>query len=575
MMRGISVSGGRSAARRYAFALLSVATAFVLTHVLWPWVAPHPTPLFLAAVMLSALYAGLGPSLCATLLAALVVDYFFLPPTPGFELSVDNAVRSAVFVAVALLVSWIDASRGRAVAELRRYATQQAAVAEIGQRALSGAHFSGLTDDAVSVLVRCLDAESAALWEFSPEADSLAVRSSAGWTEEFRSQASADAGSESMLSRALHSAEPVVIHNTRQAPGLGEPPHLAREARSCVCVSVAGRGGPFGVLSVYTDRPRGLTAEDVHFVRAVANVLSSAVERARGEEERARLLRGEREARREAEDASRAKDEFLAMVSHELRAPLGVILGWSKLLREGGTDEQTRAGALAAIERNAELQKRLIEDLIDISRVAAGKLRVESRLTELAPVIGEAVEAVALSAKVKGIRIHFERPRNAISVLGDPGRLQQVVWNLLSNAVKFTPEGGDARVRLEGVGAAAQITVTDTGRGISAELLPHVFERFRQGGGAGAAEGLGLGLSIVRHLVEAHGGAVEAESLGAGLGATFRVRLPLAPAGDHHLTVEDGGVDGRCHPEHPSDTPPGAAVEPHTPCARLSNCLST
>ncbi len=543
MTRDTSVTGAASAARRYGVAVLLVAVAFALTRALWPWVDPHPTPLFLAAVMLSALYAGLGPGLVTTALAALVVDYFFIPPTSGIELTVDNAVRTGVFVAVALLISWIDAARRRAEASLRRQAMQQAAVAELGQHALWGTNLSGLTDKAVSILARGLDAESVALWQYHPDSKVLTVRSSVGWTAEFLEEATADAKLESMLSRALFSTEPVVV-GPETAPHFGELPHLRREASGCVSVAVAGRGEPFGVLSAYTDRPRGFTEEDVHFVQSVANVLSAAVERGRGEEERSRLLRGEREARREAEEASRAKDEFLAIVSHELRTPLGVITGWAKLLRDGGVDEQTTGRALEMIERNALLQKSLIEDLIDISRIMAGKLRVDYRLTELPPVIEDAVAAVALSAKTKGIRIDVECGREAGVVLGDPERLQQVVWNLLSNAVKFTPEGGRVGVRVERVGASAQIAVRDTGRGISTDLLPHVFERFRQGdsAGAGRRQGLGLGLSIVRHLVEAHGGTVEAESPGEGRGATFRVRLPLAPADSHVPPVRDGEV---------------------------------
>jgi signal transduction histidine kinase len=541
MTRETSVIRVASAARRYGVALLSVAVAFALTRALWPWVDPHPTPLFLAAVMLSALYAGLGPSLLATALAALVVDYFFIPPTAGIELSVDNAVRTAVFVAVALLISWVDAARRRAEADLRRHAMQQAAVAELGQRALWGINLTGLTDMAVSVLARRLVAESVVFWEFAPEGNSLAVRSSVGWTKEFLEQAIVDLEQETMLGRALSSAEPVVVHHPASAPQPGEPPHLRREARSCVSVAVTGRGEPSGVLSAYTDSPRGFTAEDVHFVQAVANVLSAAVERARGEEERARLLRGEREARREAEEASRAKDEFLAMVSHELRTPLSVISGWAKLLRAGGVDENTLDRALEMIERNAELQKRLIEDLIDVSRIVAGKLGIDSRLTELAPAVEVAVAAVALSAKTKGIRLDAVYGSEAAVVLGDRERLQQVVWNLLSNAIKFTPEGGRVEVRVDKIASTAQITVSDTGRGIGADLLPHVFERFRQGAsaGSGRSQGLGLGLSIVRHLVEAHGGTVEAESGGEGCGATFRVRLPLAPAGDRRPPVRE------------------------------------
>ena len=369
MTRDTTVTGMLSTTRRYGVALLSVAVSFALTQALWPWVAPHPTPLFLAAVMLSALYAGLGPSLVATTLAALVVDYFFIPPTAGIELSVDNAVRTGVFVAVALLISWIDAARRRAEAELRRHAMQQAAVAELGQRALWGISLSGLTDKAVSVLARRLDAGSAVFWEFSPEGNSLAARSSAGPAAAFTGQRAVPAESESVLSRALFSTEPVTADRVTQD---------AREARSCVSVAITQRGEPFGVLSVYADSPRCFTEEDVHFVQAVANVLSAAVERARGEEERSRLLRGEREARREAEEASRAKDEFLAMVSHELRTPLSVILGWSKLLREGGVNDETRARALEMIERNAGLRPDRMDEITTAALIftAAGTLFV-------------------------------------------------------------------------------------------------------------------------------------------------------------------------------------------------------
>ena len=199
--------------RLYATPILSIGAAYALTHAPWYWLAPHPTPLFLTAVMLSALYAGLGPSLLATAPAALAVDYFFIPPTAGFELSVDNAVRTSIFVAVALLISWIDAARRRAEEELRRHAMQQAAVAELGQRALSVAHISRLMDNAVAVLARRLGAESTALWEFSPEDNSLAVRASVGWTAEFLEQATAYASSESMPGRALSSTEPVIVDN--------------------------------------------------------------------------------------------------------------------------------------------------------------------------------------------------------------------------------------------------------------------------------------------------------------------------------------------------------------------------
>jgi signal transduction histidine kinase len=534
--------------RRYGAAVLFVAAACLVTQALWSWVAPHPTPLFLAAVMLAALYGGRGPSLLATALSALVIDYFFIEPTGGIEPSVDNIVRTAVFVSVALLISWINAARRRAEDGLRRHAMQQATVAELGQRALAGVELSALLDAAVSALARRLDVESVALWQLGPGGKSLSVRSSVGWTAEFLRHANVDAEEESMLMRALRSAEPVVVTDSEWLSPAGEPPHLSRSAHSCVSLSVRGRGAPFGVLSVYTDSRRGFSDDDVNFVRAVANVLSSAAERERTERERSRLLRRAEEARGEAEAANRAKDVFLAMVSHELRTPLSVITGWATMLRERGADEETLCEALDKIIRNAELQKHLIEDLIDISRIAAGKLRVDARPTDLAPVIEDAVEAVALAAKSKGISVETSYCREAGRVMGDPDRLRQVVWNLLSNAVKFTPDGGRVEVLLEKVGDYGRIIVSDTGTGIDEGLLPHVFEPFRQADGAGTRrhKGLGLGLSIVRHIVEMHGGAVSADSQGEGRGATFTVTLPLlarespetSSAGDATATYE-------------------------------------
>ncbi len=527
--------------RRYGGAVLYVAGACVLTRALWAWIDPHPTPLFLAAVMLSALYGGRGPSLLATALSALVIDYFFIEPTGGIELSVDNAVRTTVFVSVALLISWINAARRRAEDELLRHAMQQATVAELGQRALAGAELTALTDVAVSALARRLDAESVALWELGPGGKSLSVRSSVGWTAEFLRHAHVDDGEGTMLTRALSTSEPVIVTDSDWLSPAGEPAHLSRGARACVSLAVRGRGEPFGVLSVYTDSRGGFSDEDVNFVRAVANVLSSAAEHERTERERSGLLLRAEEARAEAVGASRAKDVFLAMVSHELRTPLSVITGWATMLRERGGDEETLREALDKIVRNAELQKHLIEDLIDISRIAEGKLRVDARPTDLVPLIEDAADAVALAAKSKGISIETSYCREVGRVMGDPDRLRQVLWNLLSNAVKFTPDGGRVEVLLEKVGGYGRITVSDTGAGIDAGLLPHVFEPFRQADGAGARrhKGLGLGLSIVRHIVEMHGGAVSADSQGEGRGATFTVTLPLL-AGEPDVTRPAG-----------------------------------
>jgi PAS domain S-box-containing protein len=231
-----------------------------------------------------------------------------------------------------------------------------------------------------------------------------------------------------------------------------------------------------------------------------------------------------------AQDANRAKDEFLATLSHELRTPLTSIMGWAEMLSLGMLDEQARRHAVEVIEKSARSQAQLIADLLDVSRISAGRLRLDVRPVELRPVVEAAADVVRPAADARSIRLDLKfDPRSCCKVSGDPDRLQQVVWNLLSNAVKFTPEGGRVSVRTVATGNQAEITVTDTGAGIGPEFLPHVFDRFRQAEShmTRAHGGLGIGLSIVRNLVELHGGTVRAESEGEGRGATFRVRLPL------------------------------------------------
>lgn len=247
------------------------------------------------------------------------------------------------------------------------------------------------------------------------------------------------------------------------------------------------------------------------------------------EVERTRLLKREQAARAEAETANRIKDEFLAVLSHELRTPLNPILGWSQLLQKCQLNEAKTMEALVTIERNAKLQAQLIDDLLDVSRILRGKLVLNISSIPLASIILEAIETVRLAAEAKSIKIHTVLDPNVGEVTGDLTRLQQIIWNLLSNAVKFTPIGGSVEIRLEQVEHYAQITVSDTGQGIVAEFLPYVFDYFRQADSSTTRKygGLGLGLAIVRQLVELHGGTIKVESPGEGQGATFTVRLPL------------------------------------------------
>lgn len=252
-------------------------------------------------------------------------------------------------------------------------------------------------------------------------------------------------------------------------------------------------------------------------------------ERKRMELERERLLATAQAAQKEAEHANRLKDEFLATASHELRTPLTAVVGWSRMLRTGKLDAENSARALEAIERNATLQTKLIDDLLDVSRIITGKLILDRRAIEMAHVLSDAVNTVRPAADAKNITIVTSFDAETGPVLGDANRLQQVVWNLLSNAVKFTPKNGRIEVGLQRVNSQAEISVRDSGEGISSEFLPYVFDRFRQGDGKTTRlhSGLGLGLAIVRHLVELHGGTVNAHSDGPGLGATFKVRLPV------------------------------------------------
>jgi signal transduction histidine kinase len=264
-----------------------------------------------------------------------------------------------------------------------------------------------------------------------------------------------------------------------------------------------------------------------------ARTLEAEIAERKGAEERLRAsLVRERSARAEAENANRLKDEFLATASHELRTPLTAIIGWSQLLRSGTLDEATAARAVQTIERNANSQARLIEDILDVSRVITGKLRLNIEPVDAAAVINAAIDSVQLAADAKGIHLEVTLDASARRISGDPSRLQQVVWNLLSNAIKFTPAGGRVAVRLERADADVQISVCDTGDGIGRDFLPFVFDRFRQADGTSTRRngGLGLGLSIVRHLVELHGGTVQADSPGEGCGTTFTIRLPLASA---------------------------------------------
>jgi signal transduction histidine kinase len=263
--------------------------------------------------------------------------------------------------------------------------------------------------------------------------------------------------------------------------------------------------------------------------RHASELQQEITERKQVEEQRAELLVREQEARAEAEQANRTKDEFLATLSHELRTPLSAILGWSHLVRTGTLDDTQLSRAIETIERNARSQSQLIDDLLDVSRIITGKLQIEARPVDLFAVIEAAIEAVRPAFEVKDIKLETVFDTAACLVPADANRLQQVFWNLFSNAIKFTPKGGRVIVEVKRAGSRAQVYVRDSGIGIAPEFLPYIFDRFRQADGSTtrAHGGLGLGLSIVKHLVQLHNGMVEVESEGKGRGTTFTVELPL------------------------------------------------
>jgi PAS domain S-box-containing protein len=288
----------------------------------------------------------------------------------------------------------------------------------------------------------------------------------------------------------------------------------------------------------YEDLPLQTTDGKLREVEFVSNVydedghqvlqcnIRDITDRKRAEEERTLLLAS---ARAEADAANGLKDEFLATVSHELRTPLSAILGWSQMLVSGKLDEQESKRALETILRNARAQKEIIEDLLDISRIITGKLRLDIRSVEINSVIEAGVEGLRPAADARNIHLQTTIDPRIGPISADPDRLQQIIWNLLSNAIKFTPQGGRVEVRLQSVDSHVEIIISDTGQGIEPELLLHVFDRFRQSDSSTTRRhgGLGLGLSIVRQLVELHGGTVTAESPGAGAGTTFKVILPV------------------------------------------------
>jgi signal transduction histidine kinase/ActR/RegA family two-component response regulator len=349
--------------------------------------------------------------------------------------------------------------------------------------------------------------------------------------EIYRRQTEADAPAEgypsltqSAAPRLVAEVDPVLLAASAQDPA---HLYLLEQLASCswLTVPLCVQEHTFGALSLaYSDSGRHYGASDLVLATDLARRAAVAIDNAR-------LYQLSQQERSRVESATRAKDEFVAMVSHELRTPLNAILGWVRLIRGGGLPEQKLWHAFEVIERNANAQNQLVADLLDISRAITGKIRIQPSQVDLSTIIDIAIEDARVAIDAKRLQIHVALDRQQATLRGDGDRLQQVVWNLLTNAIKFTPKGGEIRLSLQRIESDLELVVKDTGAGIAADFVPHVFESFRQSDSSSSRThgGLGVGLSITKHLVDLHGGSIEVHSEGTGQGTTFVVRLPVSP----------------------------------------------
>ncbi|MBF2009477.1 MAG: PAS domain S-box protein [Chlorogloeopsis fritschii C42_A2020_084] len=527
----------RSQLKRYGVAILTVLLALLLTQSLWLMHRFSAYPLFFAAVMVSSWYGGLEPGLLATVLSALGCAYFFLPPLYSLAVIGFNAVGLVQFVLVSLLISILN--------QMLRSAQQQAEINALeaqrnydrlrqSQEKLhqSEQRYRLFVEGVKEYAIFMLDPNGLFInWNIGAERI-LGYQEAEIIGRHFRYIFTPD---------AIERGQPEQVLRTTVREGFSKENrwHIRKDGTHfwsyCVIIPLRDRDGN---------------------LRGFSKIMQDLTERKQAEEEREQLLLREQAARAEAEAANRSKDDFLAIVSHELRTPMTAILGWVGMLQTGRLDEAKAKDALETIERNANLQMQLIEDLLDISRIVQGNLSLNFGRVDLVEAIAQALEVVQPVADAKSIQIESALDTSVEPIWGDSDRLQQVVLNLLSNAIKFTPDGGRVEVRLsKGLGTRdwglgreaeeqecesrssfspcplpnAQIQVSDTGKGISPDFLPYVFERFRQADSTStrSSKGLGLGLAIARHLVELHGGTISAQSQGIGQGATFTVKLPL------------------------------------------------
>jgi signal transduction histidine kinase/CheY-like chemotaxis protein len=419
---------------------------------------------------------------------------------------------------VGVVVVFRDISdRKQADIELKARALQQAAVAELGQKALGSLDLDRLLEQAVALVARTLGVELVKVLELLPDQESLVLRAGVGWREGSVGEATEPAGADSPGGFTLHKREPLIVKDLRSETRF-QAPALLRDHQvvSGVSVIIHGEGGPWGVLGAYCAFRRDFKEDDVHFLQAVANVLAAAIQRRRAEER--------------IEAASRAKDHFLAILSHELRTPLTpVLMATSELEAQAGLPEELRKYS-GLIRRNVELEARLIDDLLDLTRISRGKLKLEFGEVDPHALLAHVCEMCHGEFLAKKLEVTVDLGATRRRLRADAARLEQVFWNLIKNAIKFTPERGRVLIRTSNRDDQFLLQVADSGIGIDARDLTRIFGAFEQGDRSIARRfgGLGLGLSISKALIDSHGGRLTASSPGRGKGATFSVELPLA-----------------------------------------------